>query len=245
MLATEVLLMALVTGLYLYDSALLLFSNEAVLSPTRWRSRWVSGFGSIGVTLRGKGLLLPNPLLPTRPMFRLAWKLEGSTPHPPGDWAESRKQLRTYSPFVWSLAAVMFVLLPVSLTGQFGDGLLLLAFALIYFNVLCTLLLLWFDRKTWSFTGKGFAAMAFDLLLCPPFALNLVRRLSLRVPVREDFVVAARRLQSPSDWQATRAALAARLEEELLGEEENSTRHAALLRRLEEFKTEEEKGELP
>ena len=219
--------MALAVGLYLYDSALLLFSNEAVLTP-RGKDRWLAGFGSTGTTFKGKGLYIPNPLLPARPVFRLAWAFEGGAARPVDPWAGGRKAFARFAPLTWSLAAVMFVLLPVSLTGRFGDWLLLLAFLLIYVNVLCILVLLWVSRKKYSLAAGSFAAIALDLLVCPPFALNLIRRLSLRVPVREDFIAAAKRLQTPGDWQATRLEVLARLDDEIAFEDEASGRMAAL-----------------
>lgn len=63
-------------GLYLYDSAVLLASNEVILSP-RQSGRWVAMFGADSFQLRGKEPFMPNPLLPHHPIFRLSWNIEG------------------------------------------------------------------------------------------------------------------------------------------------------------------------
>jgi len=49
------------------------------------------------------------------------------------------------------------------------------------------------------------------------------------IPVREDLVSAARRLQGPDDWRSTRMEMIARLNEELEGEEDDSERALALM----------------
>ncbi len=239
--------MALALGLYLYDSALLLYSNEAVLVCAR-HNRWLAGFGSNRTTLRGRQLYLPNPLTPTRPVYRLSWTLEAtadlpahSAPpaadtaavaplavNPGGDWTANRPLLRRLAPLVWSLAAALFIALPVALYGRLGDWLIVCAFGLVYTNLVVMLALLWLVRKRFNLTGRAFAQLAFDLVLCPPFALNLVRKLSLQVIVKEDFANAAKRLQQAPEWQLTQAELLARLDDEIASEEDGSAPQSAM-----------------
>ncbi|RYX92519.1 MAG: hypothetical protein EOO28_21740 [Comamonadaceae bacterium] len=244
---TEVLLMALVAGLYLYDSAMLLYANEAVLIARGRRKTWLSAFGSTGTTFRGKEFFLPNPLLPARPVFKLTWRqdepeaaavnhtgsgrMRGKVAHA---WNDRAAPLMRFRFPLWSLGLVMFGLLPASMAmGPSGDLLLLASFVLVYLHVAVILLMLWFSRRDVGLTGRQAAAIILDLLLCPPFALNLVRRLSLKVEVNEDFVDAARRLQSPPDWQATQEALLARMDDEIRNEGDDSPKIPALNRRRE------------
>jgi hypothetical protein len=262
--APETLLMALALGLYLYDSALLLYSNEAML-VLAGKNRWLTGFGSNRTTLYSRELYLPNPFTPTRPLFRLSWKLEAQADSPgnsasskgdpkvkaaaktstsaatataasvnPGtDWTAITPLLRPLAPLVWSLSATLFIGLPVALYGRLGDWFIVWAFVLIYTHVVLMLLLLWMSRIGLKLTVRAFAQMAFDLMLCPPFALNLVRKLSLRVIVKEDFASAAKRLQQAPDWQLTQIELLARLDEEISGEIDGSVRQTAMLQRRE------------
>jgi hypothetical protein len=69
------------------------------------------------------------------------------------------------------------------------------------------------------------------MLLCPPIAAIVVRRLSLRVPVAEDLVSACRRLLRRADWAVAAAEIAARIEDEIEVEGEESTRHTRLVER--------------
>jgi len=228
MVHVELALLALFAALYVYDSALLLHSNEAVLVQCR-KGRWIAGFGSARATLRGLELYLPNPLLPTRPMVRLSWQYEGSKPAR-GKVVPvvRREQFRVLVPLVWSHFACSFVVLPLALFAHWGDLFIALAFALIYANVLLLALVLWWRRRALGLSGRQLASVVFDIAVCPPFALNLIRRLSLRIPVGEDFVQAARRLQKPADWELTKAELRSRLSQELQGEEPDAPRAQAL-----------------
>jgi hypothetical protein len=224
---TEALLMALVVGLYLYDSAILLFCNEAVLIA-RGKTQWLAGFGANRTTLRGKELYLPNPLRPTQALFRLAWQFEGLVLPGSQPWSETYKAFQGFSPFVWSLLMLMYLLLPAVLFARFGDLMILSVFIMIYINVFAIVFKLWLDHGTLGLSHRNCAFMALDMLVCPPFAVNVIRKLSLRVPVTEDFALAAQRLLSVADWEVVRFELLERLDSEIACEIEGSPRQAAL-----------------
>jgi hypothetical protein len=227
---TEALLMALVIGLYLYDSAILLFCNEAVLLA-QGKTKWLAGFGSNLTTFRGKELYLPNPLRPTQALFQLAWQLEGVVLPGSQQWSETHKAFRGFSPLVWSLLILMYVLLPIVLFARLGDLMILSVFILIYVNVFAIVLKLWLDHEKLGISHRNCAFMALDMLICPPFAINVIRKLSLRVPVTEDFSLAAQRLLGGADWEVVRFELLTRLDSEIACEIEGSPRQEALVLR--------------
>jgi hypothetical protein len=224
---TEALLMVLVVGLYLYDSAILLFCNEAVLI-TRGKTQWLAGFGSNRSTFRGKELYLPNPLCPTQALFQLVWQLEGVVRPSSPQWSETHQAFRGFSPFVWSLLISMYLLLPIVLFARLGDLMILSVFILIYINVFAIVFKLWRNLGKLGLSHRNCAFMALDMLICPPFAINVIRKLSLRVPVTEDFALAAQRLLSAADWEVVRFELLERLDSEIACEIEGSPRQAAL-----------------
>jgi hypothetical protein len=225
--SSETLLTFLFVFLYLYDSVLLLDSNEAILK-SHGKDRWAVRFGSNKTTWNGKELYLC--LWPTQPLFRVTWELGGIGKSSPGPWTNQKSEFKRFVPLVWSLAALTFGLLPFALFGRRGDLIILLSFLLIYFNVLSIVLVLWFNRQKFGLSGKPLLAMSLDLLICPPFALNIIRRLSLRVPVQEDLIYAARRLQTPDAWELTKIELLGRLDDEIASEDEDTPRMAALMR---------------
>lgn len=226
MLQEEILLFACAAGLYLYDSALLLYYNEGVVMP-RADGRWAVRFGST-VRMRGRELFVPSPFLPHRTVFRLAWELGEAKAGGDPKWTERRDSFRPLEPLVWGMALALFVLLPLALFMHLGDGALLMAIALLYLNILAAVGWLAYKRASFGLTGRRLLSLAFEAIVCAPFALNLIRKLSSEIPVGEDLVHAARRLQSPRDWEESRRAFVARIEEELESEEEASARARAL-----------------
>ncbi len=226
-----IFLIVVVAGLYLCDSTLLLHTNEGVLTATR-AGRWSVSLGTHEYRLLGRHLFIPNPVFPHRPQFRLAWSFEGEPAAAPENWDARCQALRPIAPMIGMMAFALFVLLPLGFLTTLGDLALIAAIALLYLSIVATLIWIWRRRSEFNLAGKQFAALAFEILVCSPLALNLVRRLSAQIPAREDLVSAARRLQMTEDWHATRAKLVARLDEAIDFEEDGSQR----LARLREFR---------
>jgi hypothetical protein len=226
-LSDEVLLMLLVAGLYLYDSGLLLFCNEGILVPVRkgWRIR----FGLREPRIAGKELFLPAPWLLHRPMYRLSWQFEGANVRegvPEPDAMHDAPPILVL--LVWSIAMVLFLLLPLGFFTSLGSRILIAAAGLLYLSIILALVYLWACREAMKLTRKQIGKLAFEYLICPPFALNLIRAVSLSQPPGEDLISAARRLQSAEAWKLTRGQLLHRLDEEIEMEIEGTHRMAGL-----------------
>lgn len=235
----EVLLMAVIIGLYLYDSALLLYRNQGTLELAG-RGDWRVAFGSRNFQVRGKNIFIPNPITPHRPLFLLSWNFEGETPEAKEDIADYAHAVQPLRPIVWCMALSLFVLLPLGFFTKLGDVALILAIALLYLSIVAALTWLWFKRAKFKLSPKQFAGLAFESVVCSPFAVNLIRRITLNMPVGEDLVHASRRLQGEEGWSVTRENLVARLDERIEDEDENSERMARLVehrRRLTEQST--------
>ncbi len=175
----EVLMPLGAIAFYLYDSVLMLYGNDLVLlhGGATWR---VSGGAE--QLLFGRHPYLPNPLRPDLALFRVAWR-----PADPraatenlAELARFEHALRAVRALVWLLLAILLVILPgVALFA--GAGVLLLAvFAAYYLLVVSALFVIHSQRSALGLSVKGFWMLAFDVLACAPFAVNLVRRLSLR-----------------------------------------------------------------
>jgi len=211
-------LMVIAVGLYLYDSCLLLDANEGIL-VARGRG-WAAKFAS-AIRIRGRELFVPGPLLPHRPMFRLAWNVETDVETAAADqtWDRRREVFRPLMPLTWGMTLALFVLLPLGLFSRLGEPMLLAALGWVAYK-----------RAAFGLSGKQLGKLAFESLVCSPFALNLIRKISLATPVVEDLVPAARRLLAPEEWSACRASLAARVQDRLLDVEEGSAEAKALQR---------------
>lgn len=225
-LQEEVALLLVAAGLYLYDSALLLYGDEGVIQPAGWRG-WVVRFGS-GIQIRGKNLFVPSPFLPHRPVFRLAWAPAGGAAFGDQAWTERRKLFQPLAPLVWGMWVSLFVLLPLGLFSSLGEQMVLGAIALLYLNILALLGWLAVKRNTFRIGAKRLAGLAFEALICSPFAVNLVRKVSAEMQIEEDLVHAARHLQKADDWHTSRKHIIGRIEEELDFENERTPRASAL-----------------
>lgn len=216
-------------GLYLYDSARLLHSNEGVLAATLG-GRWSLHFGAGNYTLRGKEPFLPHPLLPHRPVFPLRWKLQVGAGVPASQrWAPpSFAPYKVLAPFVWLMALSLFGLIPAGLFSRYGNVAIAAGILLFYATALFALAYIWFQRSTLLLTGRQVGTLAFESLTCPPFALNLVRHISWRVAPSEELVSAGRRLLRKDDWTAALPVVIKRVDNAIAWENEGTPRAQAL-----------------
>lgn len=227
LLEYEVLLMGAAVGLYLYDSSSLLYVNEGVLIP-RGGKRWTVAFGSDKARISGKELFVPNPLTPHRPMFRLSWRFEGERSRLEKDWIRRAEAFGPMVPLVWAMVAALFLLLPLGLFTRLGEQMVLFAVAVLYLSIAISLVWTWINRAKLEISPRKVAALAFESLACSPFALNMVRKISMGLRIDEDLVTAACRLQDVGGWRATQREMIARLDEEIEGEDGDSPRALAL-----------------
>lgn len=227
-LSAEVLLILAILGLYLYDASLLLYCNEAVFSPAGKRG-WNVAFGSPNMGMRGRELFIPNLLLIHRPVFRLSWSFERT--NSTGVAELQQVSFLPLAPALWGIATGLFVLLPLGFLTRLGDRALLSALILVFGNIVFALAWTWSHRSVLNLSTRRFLTLAFESIICPPFALNLVRHLSLQMDLKEDAVNAAQRLQSPESWKRTRDVFLARLDAEIELEEVNSERYTLMLER--------------
>jgi len=220
--------MLLAAALYLFDSFWLLASNEAVL-VRGWRGRWRAGFGAMRWRLGAREPYLPNPFMPHRPQFRLAWRVDGVEPRekaaPP---LQVPAELARFVPFVSGAGVALFVLLPLGLFANLGIGFTLAAVLLLYAINGAALLQLWWLRGPLKLSNPQASQIVFECLVCPPFAVNLVRRLCAKLRHDEDFVSAAERLLRPADLAVAQAECLMRVDEQIECEPESSTRLTAL-----------------
>jgi hypothetical protein len=226
-LPEEVLLMILVIGLYLYDSAKLLYFNEGVLIPVG--KAWKVKFGLRELRIGGKELFIPAPWLLHRPMFRLCWRYDSTAAEFCLENWQAKTNVLTMLPiFVWGIALALFLLLPLGFFTKMGYGMLYLAMAILYLNIVCLMIYIWRHRVHLNQSNKQVGKLAFEYLTCPPFALNVIRTMSSNQNIGEDLVTVARNLQDSDRWAETRRELTLRLDEEIEITEEGTDRIASL-----------------
>jgi hypothetical protein len=224
---TELLLVLALAAFFLKDALLLLEPDEAVLVQG-WRGRWRAGFGARHYALGGRHPWLAHPLLPHEPVVRLRWSMSGAPAAASARPVDVPPALRALQPFALTTWMLLFVTFPVALLGHVRHDVLFTVVGAIYACIVASLTLVYRRRDAFGLDGRGFAALAGELLLCPPLAANLVRRLSLRGAFDEDFAVAATRLLPPEALEAVHRACDARIEDALELVDAGSPRASAL-----------------
>ncbi|HWM70973.1 MAG TPA: hypothetical protein VNO35_30665 [Steroidobacteraceae bacterium] len=213
-------------ALYLFDSTLLLYSNELIFlhRPRTWS--WAR---SSTLLLAGRRVYFPNPLTPGTPQFRVRWS-EADSRQEQEDSAELDRFFRALRPvqYLVNTLLVILLVLPVELL-LFGTGVeLLVVMAAFYLVVLATLSYLYAQRHELRLTGRSFLALCFDSLACAPFAINLVRKLALRRGLAGNPIAFATRAFEPAAVGSLIHAVAARVSEEQQREAGQSARWADL-----------------
>ncbi len=208
-------LFGLAVILYLYDSSALLYVNEAILIRESG-VRWTITSGWRGFVFAGRSLCTLNPLTPQWPAFRLGWNFH--IPVPDGadrDWPQTERDLRPLVPFTSVAGFALFVILPLGLFTPLSAYAVIPALVALYTSTGIALFRLWRSKILTIGGGNHFWAFAFECAACPPFAVNMVRRISLAQRVAESLPVAAARLLDPADWGRLRSSLIEHLEQEI------------------------------
>jgi hypothetical protein len=227
--SVEVLAMALVIGLYLQDTLVLLYDNEAVLEEAGGRGYRVR-FGAHGFQLAGRNPFLPNPLTPWRAAFRLAWHVRPLPAPTPGAVTPelARAALRGATWGLPPIAAGLFIGLPLCLYFDAGWPPFLSLVGLMYAAAVFVLVWLWRQRMRLSL-GKGtLALLTFESLVCLPCALNVLRKATGRIRIEADLLEVARPRVSAGELRQTTEQILRRIDESIESAENGSPEWQAL-----------------
>ncbi|HEX3396795.1 MAG TPA: hypothetical protein VHS76_08840, partial [Steroidobacteraceae bacterium] len=136
----ELGLFGLAVLFYLYDSTVLLYSNEAVLVCDR-RPSWHAMTGTAGFLLAGRTLCLLSPFTPHRPSFRLSWEFTSLEPAAlKSPWMEQAQELKVLAPTTLSAAIGLFILLPLGMFTALGAYAVIPAVVLLYGSIVVSLM---------------------------------------------------------------------------------------------------------
>jgi hypothetical protein len=202
---------------YLYDAALGLQADEGLLR--RARKSWHAQLATQGFELHRAYLLWPPVLLPHQPVYRLRWNpARIQLPAGPQAMQELARHAASFTPFalpLYLLALLLFAALPIAFFVLYSEAAQLVALALIYLNTLWLALLCMRHGRQGHTDAKTARSIAIQILLCPPFALNAVRKLSQAYAPACDLPQAAQQLVAHSHWQALAQAMHATIEEQM------------------------------
>lgn len=204
-------LLAGIVAFYLYDAAMRLHVDELVAWPRR--GGWAATTGG-DVQWRGGYLFLPSPWTPWRPLLRLSWmRAPDSAPQAAIAQVQAlREALRPLQVGVMLMALLLFVALPVLLFAwRHALGLLALVGAV---YLLSTAMVVYLARRrdALGLSRGAVWSIAIDTLACPPFALNVVRKVALRQALAVDGLAFAIATLPEASLRRLRPHLLARLD---------------------------------
>ena len=225
----EAELIGLAIALYLFDSSVLLYANQGIMTCSRG-GHWSVSSGWRGFLLAGRTVCVVNPFAPQEPAFRLGWRINRPVPSPiDHGWSQLAVPLHRLRWPVVIAGTALFVLLPIGLFTRAGVYATVTALTLLYGSTAVGLYLLHGQRQQLDMNGRHFWGFAFECMACPPFAVNMVRRLSLARAVSEPLPGAAARLLDRSAWTSFYTDCAGRLEAELQRTTPGSPEQLALM----------------
>ena len=234
-LSIELELLLLALGLYLLDCLLLLAPGEGLLIARKGH-HWQLMLGSRHARFRGRTLVCLPLFSLHRPVFRVDW-IDGMDDAPgakPGvagrtdPLAARRLATRPLLPLVYGIATAQFVLFPLMLFVLRTPLMVAVTLALLYGQVLLAMGWLVRHREHLQITRRASLSLALECLLCPPVALNLLRRLSLSTPDPSKPTVLLPALHDSSDWPIARERMMEDLAELLDAEDPGSHRYRQL-----------------
>jgi hypothetical protein len=217
----EVQLIALIFLLYLHDCIVLAYRNEVVAYrlPLGYRVTFPRNSASFG-----KRLMIRLPLgTPFYPAYRLFWS---PSPPPSEDAAPDAAWVGAFHareaalsarllPGTIALALCILALMPLGLYFlPILYALALLPF--IYLFIFFQLRQLARFHADYPLAREKFWLLVVESLICPPSAINLVRKVSLSLPVTVDLVAFADALLPPEARQGVVNGVIERIEESLL-----------------------------
>lgn len=175
----EILLVLGALAFYLQDSCALLYADELMLERTG--SGWRVHSGAT-VLIAGRRPFVPNPLAPHRPLMRATLKqLLGDGPPGRSHLAHHLNALAPFRAASIALLLLFFPVLPLVLYF-FGTGAELLGWLVAVYLVVARIAASLFQRqRVLQLSKRDCAALAFECACCPPLAINIVRKLTLRV----------------------------------------------------------------
>jgi hypothetical protein len=175
--------------LYVGDAARLLPSRQLLLIEAG-RGRLVPGFSEHTFTTVGRSLVFGPVLMPYRGAFvaswSTAWRDAGGLQTALATIEALRRPLAVLRPLVSLVFALLYVVGPV-LTWTLGPGAAVLATAaVLYPTIVVTIAALWWKRRALRLPAGRTAWLSVEILICPAFLPNLIRKITGAVPIEAD-----------------------------------------------------------
>ena len=177
MLGAEEQLILAIFFLYGYSCSLSVLPHEIYFEVSKHKRKLL--FPQMHLSLFKKDLLFVNPFS----FYKAIIALPKTSSNVDKEFRKRHFQLRFLNrclPFVTLIWLLTLVAIPLSLI--LSNVLLLISFGVVlYATVMLFILFLWFYRRVLKLTVSQLVTLSFEFLVCPPFAANGIKYLSLEL----------------------------------------------------------------
>ena len=174
----DILVLILGAILYLTDLARLLHTNE-VLFVGRTGRQWYAMTPANGLRFSRKHAVLARPYDPGAITVRMMWPSERTPPAKYRKNLESRlQQLFIPRHFCMLLLPEIFLGIPIAYSVLGNSAITLAILAVIYLQILTLIAWLFFSRKKFQLSWATCLLLAFESLVCIPYAINMHRKIA-------------------------------------------------------------------
>lgn len=179
-------------GLYLYDSAILCFYNNIFICKGI-RKHFKYQCISLNFSFGKKFVLMPSLIFPYQLLFKGHWQLHNrSITNLDQDLLNIKKITQLLKPLQF-INIILFIatilLLPVFIILEFSYLLLALLIFGIYLLNLLNFTYIVLKRKSLHLSKRHLFQFLLDVLFCPPFSLNILRKISLNYAIHTDSII--------------------------------------------------------
>lgn len=176
----EVYLCVGIAAFYVYDSAVLLYGNDFMVVASK-KGPYIR-YACDGPIVMRRFMYLPNPLTPLRGEYIATYRADSKLAANDHLWPTFHALTHLSGiirPWIAVLGFELFIVAPY-LSFAYGSGPELLSlFVAVYLTVVITFLSIYKHKDLIKFLGVSYWMMFFEGLLCPPFALNMERKLGM------------------------------------------------------------------
>ena len=206
--------MLLAAFLLLYDSSHLTYTNEMffIRSKNKWRYVNDSNF----IQINGRSLYVSNPFFLHQEEYLLKWDFEKI------NFLEAKPLPQINRDMKWILTALayvslvlVFLVLPWLLFGFRTDVNLAVCAGLIYANALLIGSLVWAYQSQLGISKKHAHGLLLELILCPLFSINIIKKISALQSVNVNLISAAIRHLDSTQWHELCLILKEKINDEL------------------------------
>jgi hypothetical protein len=169
---------------YIYDSIELVYFNDIYI--VKGLKSWKYLIPNPFFTIFNKIVFIPNPLTPHCLFFKFSFpsneaKISPKEGNNINTFNKAICNIQTLTLYQLILLGVVF---PIMLINYSYGPLLLGIMALIYMNILTIFVLIYVNKKKFKISQKQFLTYLFESIFCPPFSLNILRKISKNYEIK-------------------------------------------------------------